>query len=207
MATGTGPLTVQDILNRVWNPSGTAPTAAPDSLTVYLGSGSAMVGSGSGQVSGQPFFVLQPAFRQFVLDSVTTGSASATGTVTTGLGGYRGMAISLRVSTITGTASTLQVYIETRLDGPTGTFVSIGAFNEIASASAGAFHNGMLLMRDGHSTGNVTMPLAQVNLGDAVATGTVRGIGWGDDLRVRRTVSGGTTAPIFTYTVYVNAFS
>ena len=35
--------------------------------------------------------------------------------------------------------------------------------------------------------------------------GTIRALGFGDALRVRHALSGGTTAPVLSYTVYVSA--
>ena len=144
MATGTQ-LPQQDILNKVWNPSGTGPSPTGDSISVYLlpgsGQNTPVLGSGTAQGLGpNPLFVTQPAFRQFILDSVTLGSASATGTASTGLGGYRGLVIVTRVSTITGTASALQVFIETRFDGSTGTWTSMGSPSEIGRAAACTFY-------------------------------------------------------------------
>ena len=207
MATGTS-LPQEDILNKVWNPSGTGPSPTGDSISVYVlpgsGQNTPVLGSGTAQGLGpNPVVVVQPSFRQFVLNSVSLGSASATGTWTAGLGGFRFMTVHVRFSSMTGTASTVNLFVDTRLDGTNVT--NMGQFSQVASATGPTFEQVMVLNRyvptltvDGSAVSNVP--------GDRSA-GTVYQFGWGDDLRIRRDVSGGTTAPIFTYTVTVNANS
>ena len=109
MATGTQ-LPQEDLFNKVWNPAGTGPSPTGDSISVYVlpgsGQNTPVLGSGTFQGLGpNPLVVVQPAFRQFVLDSVALGSASATGTWTTGLGGYGAMLVYVRFSSFTGTVS------------------------------------------------------------------------------------------------------
>ena len=204
MATGTGPLTAQEVLNKAWNPAGTAPAANPDSLNVYVAGGSAYVGSGSGQVGGQPFSINQPSYRQFQLDGVALGSSSATGTTTTGFGGYRHVSIYVRFSTMTGTISLVDLYVDSRLDGTN--YVNLAHLTQVTSATGGTLQTVITLVKGGGTGTNILLNELLGVVGDAGA-GTIRNIGWGDDLRIRRDISGGTTAPIFSYTVWVNALS
>ena len=199
MATGTGPIESQDILNKIWNPAGTAPAANPDSANVYLAGGSAMVGSGSGQVSGQPFVVVQPSYRQFILDTTTLGSAAASGTATTGLGAFKVVDVHVNIGSMTGTISFLDILVDSRIDGTD--WVNLAHLAQVTSATGSGYVTQARLVK------NVTLPVEVALLGTDAGAGTIRNIGWGDDLRIRRTVSGGTTAPIFTYTVTVNGLS
>lgn len=205
MATGTGPIPSQDVLNLVWNPAGTAPAANPNSLSIYVSGGSAYVGSGSGQVSGQPFGVVQASYRQFQLDGSTTATGSATGTTTTGLGGYAHVELYLRMSDATGTVSGMDLFVESRLDGTN--YVNVGRFSNVSSATGATADAVMKLVKMGGTGTNVLLGGEVLGLRAVAGAGTVRNIGWGDDLRIRREVSVGTTAPSFSYTIWANAIS
>ena len=203
MATGTQ-LPQEDILNKVWNPAGTGPSPTADSFSVYVlpgsGQNTPVLGSGTFQGLGpNPLVVVQPAFRQFVLDSASLGSASATGTTTTGMGGFRVVDVFARFSSMTGTVSTVDIFVDSRIDGTN--YTNIAHLTQLLSATGPTADVVVRLIK------NPVTPVEVQGLRADAGAGTVRNIGWGDDLRVRRDVSGGTTAPIFTYTVTVNAFS
>lgn len=178
MATGTGPFEAQDILNKAFKNPGTSQDSDPAA------------------------HVVQPAYRTFTLHSGSI-TGSGTGTWTTGLGGYKVLDVYLRMTTGTGTVSTMDVFVESRLDGTNA--VGIGAFSQITSANAGTQDQGI----------RFSIYAAQATLLSGVSSalradpgaGSARQIGWGDDLRIRRDVSGGTTSPNFNFTVTVNAHS
>ena len=209
MATGTQ-LPQEDLLNKVWNPAGTGPSPTGDSVSVYVlpgsGQNTPVLGSGTFQGLGpNPLAVVQPAFRQFILDSVALGSASATGTTTTGLGGYRMIDLFVRFSSMTGTISTINIFVDSRLDGTN--YINLAQSQTITSATGGTFAGVIRLNRTWATGVNVGAgaQVADIQIDQPAATNA--NIGWGDDLRIRRAVSGGTTAPIFSYTITVNANS
>lgn len=170
MATGTIE-TIQDIFNKAWRPAGTSQDSDPSVL------------------------IQEAPYRAFTLDSATTATSSATGTTTTGLGGFRSVDVYVRAGTITGTVSTLDLFVDSRLDGTN--YVNVGHFSQIASADAGTFDRVMRLVKQPGT------PVEVTGLRADAGAGTVRNIGWGNDLRIRRDISGGTTSPTFSYTVTV----
>ena len=178
MATGTGPFDPQEIFNRILKVAGTSQDTDPAA------------------------WVTQPAFRQFVLHSVTVGTVgSSVGTTTTALGGYREAAFYVSFSTFTGTVATFDLYIDSRLDGTN--FVNLAHIN-YTSATAATARDVILLTRI-VGTGIVVGALGYVVLTTAdLAAGTIAHVGWGDDLRIRQVAGSGTTAPIYSYTVTAN---
>ena len=131
-----------------------------------------------------------PHREAVVLDSQTTLSTNATSTVTTGLGAFRDADVMVNLSAIAGTLPSLDMYFDTRLDGTN--WVNIGRLTQATGTAAivTAVH-----MSKAQSAGETIVTA------DAGA-GTVRSIGWADDMRVRAVVGG--TSPSVTYVVTGN---
>lgn len=190
MATGTlsstaTPWAFQDIANDEH-----LPTAGAKKVVLVSTTGTA-IGQGTSPVlvqqvdatggSGHPAL-----YQNILLASFTTLAAgTTTGTTTTGIGGYRNAALFLDVTALTGDTCTLSVFVDSRLDGTN--YINVGAYALVTSAGG---------------TGRAVMVLTK-EVGTAVAVGSVqadagagtaRQIGWGDDLRIRRIISGDTAS-------------
>ena len=130
---------------------------------------------------------LVPALQPILLDTFTTISASGTGTTRAGLSSFRDLEVLLHVTTKSGTSPTLDLFLETQLDGTNWT--------------------GLALSRLADATGTSVIHLTRrqaagsLDVSAAPGAGTVRTIGWGDNLRVRRDVTG--TTPSFTGRVWI----
>jgi len=134
--------------------------------------------------------IQQPGNRQFILDERTSASSSATGTNTTGLAGYADADVILDVSAAAGTSPTLDVFLDSRLDG-TG-YTNIAHFTQITGVGTRVAHM------------SKRQSAVELDGSADVGAGTVRAIGWADDLRVRTDYSGGTTSPVFDHRVTIN---
>ncbi|MDP3064745.1 MAG: hypothetical protein Q8O40_16315 [Chloroflexota bacterium] len=166
MPIGTNPRTTQDILNLVAG-------AATGSGTVHY-------------LQARPLTV-----TYLLLDSFTTANGSATGTAAVGLAPYRDADVLVDVTVASGTAATLDVYLDSRLDG-TG-WSNLGRLTAITGTAKALIH--------------LSKRQAAVEIAGGVSdagAGTVRAIGWGDDLRVRRNITG--TTPSFSARVWLNLF-
>ena len=132
-------------------------------------------------------------YYSFILDSRTASTSSGTGTWSTGLGGFRQVDIYVRFSTFTGTISLVDVYVDSRIDGTNS--VNVAHFTQFTSATGATADAVARLISD------VGTPVEAGALRADAGAGTIRNIGWGNDLRIRRDISGGTTAPIFSYVI------
>lgn len=164
------PYTVQDALNRVVQTS-------------------TLVGTGPDNVY---WFVTGPNYvKPVLLDSATTATGSATGTTTTGLAGFKQAYIFVDVTEGTGTSPTLNLFVDSRLDGTT--YFNLARLGAITTGTI----NVMAILNKSQTTAAEVTGLAS----DAGA-GTVRNIPWADDLRIRRTITG--TSPSFSYRVWLH---
>lgn len=130
-----------------------------------------------------------PERQVILLDSQTTASGSGTGTALTGLGVYKDADVHVDVTLGTGTSGTLLLYLDARLDGTAWTNLA-----RLTAFTTAAKSNVHLSKRQGAAE------IAAV--GTDAGAGTVRAMGWADDLRIRRDITG--TSPSFSYRVWVN---
>jgi len=127
--------------------------------------------------------------QAFQLAGSTTGTAGV-GTWTTGLGMFRDATVFVDVTGTAGTGALGIFYVDTRLDGT-------GTTNLAATAPLGSGTQYALQLSK-HWTGTIGQ-----DVGADVATGTIRQLGWADDLRIRLALSG--TTPLLTYRVWISA--
>ncbi len=161
---GTNPRTTQDILNLVAG-------AATGSGTVYY-------------LQARPM-----TLTYLLLDSFTTAAGSATGTIAVGLAPYKDADVLVDVTAAAGTAATLDVYLDSRLDGTS--WSNLGRLTAITGTAKALVH--------------LSKRQAAVEIpggGSDAGAGTIRAIGWGDDLRIRRDITG--TTPSFTARVWLS---
>ena len=147
--------------------------------------------------------VAVPMFKQVVLDSQTTVSGSGVGSWATGLGYFKQILVHVRLSAAGGTSPTLNMFLDTRLDGTNITnLVSFPQLTNTATAGMVAVlnRNISLVANAAGTVGGITSALEA-----DVGTGTVRTAGWGDDLRVRRAIAG--TSPSYSYIVTLNCIA
>ena len=135
---------------------------------------------------------ITPEIQALQLDGTTTSGVAGTGTWTTGLGPYKEVDVLVDVTAVGGTSPSVIFYIDSRLDG-TGT-LNLARFTAITTAGKAVVH-----LSKRQAAAQVT------GMGSDAGAGTVRAIGWADDLRIRRTISG--TAPTATYRVWLNLVS
>lgn len=134
---------------------------------------------------------VHPHLDAYLLDSATTATGSATGTTSRGLGVFSEMDVMARVTVGTGTSATMDMFLDSRLDGTN--YINVAHLTKFTGADTVVAH---LSRRQGTS-------LELVDVDADAGAGTIRRIGWGDDLRVRRDITG--TSPQFSYTVYINS--
>ena len=199
MSIGTTMISSQTILWHVSAEHGTA----KESVNAIIITGGHYVATPTGVANNRPVRYWldaqgynNPHLDAFLLDEQTTATGSGTGTAKTGLGAFKEVEVLLDVTVGSGGTSTadrtLAVFLDSRLDGTN--FINIGQFSGTGSVVRYAVH---LSRNQQMATGlNVT--------GDAAA-GTFRTLGWGDDIRVRRNITG--TTPSFSYRVWVNPVS
>lgn len=121
--------------------------------------------------------------ERLVLYTITTagsGTGTSTGTNNSLSRYHHGMVVA-DVTFTTGTAPTLVIYLDSKLDGTT--FVNLARFAAITT-------NGQYVA--------VVTKEQKVNalVGDVLAdagAGTIRNLGWGDDMRVRHSISDATS--------------
>lgn len=196
--TGTHGWDPQAILNYVLGQHGTAAPAS-GTLAEFLRVG-AVVGTAPGTFGDGVDVYTWVDRRRFntphldaitLFSTTTAGSAAtATGTWLTGLGGLKTVAILLDITATSGLTPTLDVFIDTRLDG-TST-INLAQYGLLV----GVGKTGIIL-----SKGQVSS-VADLTLTSDAAAGAARNFGWGDDLRVRYIVSGVTGT--FSFAVYLN---
>lgn len=144
-----------------------------------------------------------PMYKQVVLDSQTTVSGSGVGSWMTGLGYFKQILVHVRLSAVEGTSPTINMFVDTRLDGTNVTnLVSFPQLTNTATAGMLAVLNRDidLVANAAGTVGGITSALEA-----DVGTGTVRTIGWGDDLRIRRAIAG--TSPSYSYIVTLNCIA
>mgnify|MGYP001563897537 CR=1 FL=1 len=174
--------------------------AAADAAPLFVQSGGKWVGVPTAVADGQwvtrwldKYGRSHPNLVTYLLNSATTATGSATGTTLSGIGVYKEIDLIVRVTTAGGTSPALNLFVDSRLDGTNWT--NIAHFDEINGTPSLAVH---LSRAQGTS-------LQILSLDSDAAAGTIRRIGWGDDMRIRRDITG--TTPSFSYTVYLNAVS
>lgn len=181
----------QDIVNLVRGIHGTAADGTP---TVFL------VG---GKYVAQPVAVdggdvvaawldakgyINPHVEALTLIDFTTAGTNQTGSAVTGLGAFRDADVHVNVSAFTGTSPTLDVYADSRLDGTN--WKNLARMTQMTGTGQFFLH---LTKRQSGGEGTLTS--------DAGA-GTIRAVGWGDDLRVRANIGG--TSPSVSAVISVN---
>lgn len=134
---------------------------------------------------------LAPERQAILIGSLTTASGTTTANLgsATNLGHYRQAQIVVDVTATGGTASTLTVYVDSRLDGTT--YMNLAAGTILTTAS-----RQVISVSKERSTNNATLIT-----GDAGA-GTTRDVAFADDVQVRYSVAG-TTAN-FDFRVWLN---
>lgn len=135
--------------------------------------------------------IVVPAFKQVQLYGATA-TASFTGTFTTGLGYFTHADVYVRVAGTVGTSPTLDLFVDSKLDGTNA--INLGHATQITTIIGNVLR----------FTKIATTASESGAIGGDAGAGTIRNLSWGDDLRVRATLSGGTTAPAFDLTVWVN---
>lgn len=126
-----------------------------------------------------------------LLTTTTAASGTATGTAYTGIGAFANLDIFVDVSATGGSTATLDVYVDSRLDGTSWFNLAHGA--TMTTASQQVMHL---------TKGN---PAGQVTITADAGVGTVRAIGWADDIRIRYAIGGATST--FTFRVWFNGRS
>ena len=130
------------------------------------------------------------AANQYLMASVVgagTVTTASTGTVT-GVSKYRALDILVNVTATGGATATLAVFIDTQF--ASGVWSNLAAGTLQTTAGQQVIH----LFKPSVTT-------VMVVTADAAA-GTARAIGWGDNLRVRYTISGATST--FDFAVWLN---
>ena len=151
-----------------------------------------LVGASVGEQLGLQ--VIPVAGTPYILHSFTTAGSGATGTATgttrVGNQNFRDLDIYANVTFSQGAATnTLIIYVDGRIDGTN--FVNIGAFPAITTAGGHTVHLSKRAVAGGTTTIDVDAGL-----------GTVRAVGWGDALRIRRQITGTATTQ-FSATIYI----
>lgn len=176
---GTRHYTHEDILNGVAGFQGQVADAAPMALMVMGVYQAAPTAVADGQFVPIRLNKLGQAIadRQAVslFTTTTAGSGSFTGTAFTNIGGFRDIDVILNVTFATGLAPTLNFYLDSRLDGTNWT-------NLVRAADITAAGTRVIHLTKRNAGGDVDVS------GDAGA-GTVRAIGWSDDIRVRYAIA------------------
>ena len=185
---GTKSYTTQDLLNAVGGEHGATADANGILLVgggVHAGVPTAVTGTAYVRTWLNKFGYTVPERQNILIGSLTTASATTTAVVgtATGLGAFRDLDILVDVTGTSGTASTLTVYVDSRLDGTT--YTNIGAGTLMTTISSQVIH---LTKRQISGVAMVTA---------LAGAGTVRAIGWADDVQVRYTMAGTTSAMTF----------
>ena len=135
---------------------------------------------------------LVPHIDAFQLFSTTTAGTQTTTTAGTmlGLGAMRQVSVQLSLTT-QGATVTLDCYLDSRFDGTN--WINVARF---PAFTANGIHSIILTKQQGAS-------VLTTGIGLDAGAGTIREIGFADDLRARYTWTG--TAAYLTFTLYVNA--
>lgn len=142
-------------------------------------------------LSPNRFGGLTPERQAILVGSLTTASGTTLASLgsATNIGYYKEAQILVDVTATGGTASTLTVYVDSRLDGTTYMNIAAGAILTTASRQ-------VITLQKQRGTNASTLIT-----GDAGA-GTTREVGWADDLQVRYSVVGTTAS--FDFRVWFN---
>ena len=124
---------------------------------------------------------LTPERQAILIGSLTTASATTTADLgsATNIAYYKNAQVLIDVTGTGGTASTLTVYVDSRLDGTTYMNIAAGTIMTTASRQ-------VITLQKVHSANASTI------ITDLAGAGTVRNVGWSDDIQVRYTIAGTT---------------
>mgnify|MGYP003394600642 CR=1 FL=1 len=194
--TGTHSYDAQAIANYEMGQHG---TAAPAGNPEFQRVGGVYVGTPTAAASGADVVMWLDAYgrnlpnlpKYLLLSTATAGTQTTTvaGTLN-GIGGMKAIGVMVDVTSTVGSTATLQIFVDSRLDGTLWT--NLGKFDLFTTAARSV----MMLNKIDADSGIVN------TLGVDAGAGTVRQVGYGDDLRVRYTISGPTSQ--FNFTVFVN---
>ena len=189
------PVSPSEIYNVVVGEHGSAAAGNPN----FLRTGGKYVDQPTAVASGRDVVTWRdergyrtPHYEVSVFGTVTTGASASTGISTgSGFGPFKHVTFFTDVTLATGAVATLNVLIDTVL-GASGTWVNI-AQSTIYTATGGY---ALQLTRNFATQ-------AQVDLTADAGAGTLRNVGWGDKIRIRKVVTGTATTSV-SATVYVS---
>ena len=186
------PLSSDGILNEADSLHGDAAIDSPSRLSV----GGKYVKQPTANADGDAVIIwlddrgyTKPHLQAVTLYSFTSGSDNATSTTTEGLGPFTECDVLLDVTAQAGTTPTLDILVDGRYDGTN--FINIAKYTQV-----------------GGTTGKYAVHLSkkqgsgEVNVSADAGAGTIRAIGFGDALRVRRVIAG--TSPVYDAAVYIS---
>ena len=185
-------VSAQDVLNESRGIHGTAANLNPSFFMAggkYVSQPTANQGGDHVILWVGPEGYVTPYTLGILAETFTTASTAGTSTPITGLGALKDLEVVADVTLANGTAPTLDLYIDGRLDGTN--YENIGHLTQITATGRIGVH---LTKRQ-----NAAQTQA-INV-DA-GSGTIRPLGFGDAIRVRRTIGG--TLPSFSATVYIS---
>lgn len=180
--------TTQDLLNSVVGEHNAVADGNGNALVgggVYVGTPTAVANGDLVRRWLNAYGYPNPERQTILLGSLNGAVATTTATLgtATGLGVFKDMDILINVTATGGSTATLTVYIDSRLDGTTWSNLAAGAI--MTTADTQVVH---LTKRN---------PATAINVNAVAGAGTVRAIGWADDLRVRYTLTGATSTADF----------
>ena len=184
---------VQDLLHLTSGTHDGPGDATPLILLVggkYVAQPTAVAGGDVAILWVSPEGYARPHVTAASLYSFTTASTNGTSSAVTGLGVFKEADVLVDVTSVSGTSPTLDLYIDGRLAGGTA-WVNVARLTQITTANQIAVH---LSKAQGTNT--------EVSVTSDAGAGTLRRIGWGDAMRVRRVIGG--TGPSISATVYAN---
>ena len=134
---------------------------------------------------------LAPERQNILIGSLTTSSATTTAILGTllNIADFKNAQILVDITATGGTASTLTVFVESRHDGTS--WFSIAATPLLTTADK------QLITLSKLQAANASTLITAL-----VGAGTVRNIGWADDLRIRYSIEGTTSS--FDFRVWIN---
>ena len=135
-----------------------------------------------------------PMYKRVTLDSQTTVATSGQGSWMSGLGYFKTIDVLIALTAAGGTTPTLDIFIETKPDGTNS--MGLAHFTQFTTDSTA---QAVIRLNKTGSVGEITGILS------APGAGTVRNIGWGDALSVRRAITG--TSPSYSYIVTINCIA
>ena len=184
-------LSTQDILNLARGVHG----AGADDLPTVLKVGGKFVNQPTANDSGDAVVIwtsqegyLRPHLLPVSIYSFTTAGTPGTSTALTGLGAFLDGDLLVDVTVASGTAATLGILIDGRLDGT--------KYYNIAQLP--------VIIGTGQYSGHITKRQNAIGtvLTGTADFGTFRAVGFGDAIQIRRQISG--TSPSFSATIWAN---